>query len=156
MSNGKVVLQANLIAFAHFSDMPYASCLELVKRLFPSISVCAEVRPLVAGEISMVRQVICAAEKEVQLGHIIGLIRLFEMENGEKEMRVEEGAVVRIHKFWGTYARVSVMTFNADGSERRTAEYWISCSCFKIPSEFLKYKDTAEYAHLSFKLCDHF
>ena len=139
----------------HFSDLPYASCLELVKSLYPCISHCAEVRPLEKGEISTVRQVICNAEKQVQLGHIIGLIRLYELEDG-KEMTVEVGAVVQIHKFWGTYARVGVKTLNMDGSDGRTAEYWISCSCFKIPSEFLRYKDTAEYAHLSFKLCDHF
>jgi hypothetical protein len=140
----------------HFSDLPYASCLELVKSLYPWISHCAEVRPLEKGEISTVRQVICNAEKQVQLGHIIGLIRLYELEDGKKEMTVEVGAVVQIHQFWGTYARVGVKTLNMDGSDGRTTEYWISCSCFMIPCHLLTYKDTTECTHYCFKLRDHF
>jgi len=124
----------------------------MVKTFLPSISNCVEVCPLGDKEISMIRQVICAAEKKVQLGDTLGLIRLYGMDNGEVEMTVERGVVADIISFWGTYARISVKTFNLDGSGRRTAEYWISCSCLDIPPHLLTYKNNAERSHYCFNL----
>ena len=152
MSNGKNAAYSSLTALVSVSNQPYQSCLDMVKTFLSSISNCIEVCPLGDKEISMIWQVICAAEKKVQLGDTLGLIRLYRMGNGGIEMTVERGVVADIISFWGTYACVSVKTFNLDGSGRHTAEYWISCSCLDIPTHLLTYKNNAEYSHYCFNL----
>ena len=63
---------------------------------FLSISNCVEVHPLGDQEISMIRQVICTAEKKVQLGDTLGLIHLYGIDNREIEMTIKRKVVANI------------------------------------------------------------
>lgn len=107
-------------------------------------------------EISTIRQVICTTEQKVHIGEMLGLLRLYKLDDGQSELTYELAMVRDIVSFWGEYARVSVRTFEENGMDRHTAEYWIPRHRLVILPSLTYKTNNIPFNNYQFKLDSYF
>ena len=112
------------------------------------------VRPISAVETVSICEVICSAEREVELEQMLCLLRECEI-NHQMELVPRYAWVTEIISWVGPYAKVKIREFGVSG-ESCFKDIFILRSCFSIPPELILYSHVFRQPGHYYSLASHF